>query len=389
MNRPKRILLINYEYPPIGGGAGTATAGMARALASMGHDVVVLTSRFGDQPRLQQSHGLTIRRVPVVRRRADRCTAFEMLTFMISASFEVLRFTEEWTPDVSIAFFGIPGGPVAWTLRLVRGVPYVVSLRGGDVPGFIWQPGAERYHRFTTPLIRFLWQRALAVVANGSGLQQLAEQAMPGLTVPIIPNGVDTDMHAPPVSRIDNAVPRLLLVGRLVHQKGIDVLFHALSHLRDLPFTVDIAGEGPERDTLCELATSKGLTDRVRFNGWVDRRELPSLYGSADIFVLPSRIEGMPNVVLEAMAYALPVVATDIAGTREVVRNEQTGLLVPVENVSALADAIRRLIANPQERRTLGDNARAFVVGHHSWTASARAYVDLAFAQQHAMAEVR
>jgi len=383
----RRVLLINYEYPPIGGGAGTATAGLARAMASLGCDVVVLTSRFRDQPHFESGNGFTIRRVPVLRRRADRCTAFEMLTFIASASFEVLRITEEWKPDVAIAFFGIPGGPVAWTLRAVREVPYIVSLRGGDVPGFIWEPGAERYHRFTSPFIRFLWRRAHAVVANGTGLQQLARAALPGLSVPIVPNGVDTDLHTPPDPRPENAAPRLLLVGRLVHQKGIDVLLDALSCIRDLPFTLDVAGEGPERDALTKLAERRGLADRVRFIGWVDRADLPQLYGSADIFVLPSRIEGMPNVVLEAMAYALPVVATDVPGTRELVHHECTGLLVPVEDVDALAASIRRLVQDARERTRLGVNARAFVVERHSWMASARAYLDLAFPDEAAVVE--
>jgi glycosyltransferase involved in cell wall biosynthesis len=380
MTARPRIMLVNYEYPPLGGGAGTATAGMARALVGLGCDVTVLTSRFRGQPEVEIADGFTIRRVRVVRRHADRCSPAEMMTFIVSAAADVVRPTERPRPDLTIAFFGVPGGPVAWVLRLRRGTPYIISLRGGDVPGFKWAPGTGLYHLLSAPAIRFLWRRAAAVIANGAGLRQLAERAAPGLSVPVVPNGVDTVLHAPDPAAEKASMagpPEILLVGRLVHQKGADILLHALGMIRDLDFSVRIVGDGPDRHALERLAEEQNIAGRVAFTGWVPRENIADHYRRADIFAFPSRIEGMPNVVLEAMAYALPVVATDVDGNRDVLANGRTGLLVPTEDPALLAAALRRVLTEPSLRRRLGGAARAHVVHHHTWAASARSYLEL------------
>lgn len=370
-----RVLLVNYEFPPIGGGAGTATAGMARALAELGCDAVVLTSRFRDQPAHEQRDGYTIRRVRVVRRHADRCTPAEMVTFMVSAAVAAVRLTRHWRPQLTIAFFGIPGGPVAWLLRRVRGTPYIVSLRGGDVPGFDCAPRISLYHRAATPVLRFLWPRARAVVANGSGLRDLALRVSPDLAVQTIPNGVDAPRTLPPAAA--NEPPRVLFVGRLAYQKAADVLIRALSRIRDQDFTCDIVGDGPDRSELERLTGSLGLRERVRFVGWVDRNALAQHYARADLVALPSRMEGMPNVVLEAMAHERPVIATDVPGTRDVVAPEETGLLVPPDDDAALAHAIARLLGDSPLRQRMGAAGRARVLAQFTWPAAARAYLQL------------
>jgi glycosyltransferase involved in cell wall biosynthesis len=380
VNRAPRVLLVNYEFPPLGGGAGTATAGLARALVALGTDVVVLTSRFRGQPDAERMDGYTVQRVPVLRRRADRCTPAEMLTFVASASIGALRLARRWRPDLTIAFFGVPGGPVAWLLQKRHRVPYIVSLRGGDVPGFDHEPGAVRMQHLFAPAIRFVWRGAVAVIANGQGLKQLAEAAMPGLHVPVVPNGVDAQLHAPPAHGRSVPVPgpvRVLLVGRLVHQKGCDLLIRALSTLRHLPFTLQIVGDGPDRAALAAQAAKAGISDRIDFEGWVARERIGDYYRSADVFVLPSRIEGMPNVVLEAMAHALPVVGTDVPGNRDLIDDERTGLLVPAENPAALAAALERVMLDGTLRERLGNAARDRIVTHHSWHASAAAYLQL------------
>jgi glycosyltransferase involved in cell wall biosynthesis len=376
MNSPARVLLINYEYPPLGGGAGTATRGIARSLAAMGCDVVVLTSRFRGQPRREQRDGFTVVRVPVLRRREDRANPIEMLTFLASAAFMALPLTRGWRPHVSIAFFTIPSGPIAWVLRVLRGVPFIVSLRGGDVPGFEWAPEARRYHRLTAPVLKWIWRRADAVVANSEGLRELALRSTPELPVAMIPNGVELPDPLPSVAA--TAQPRLLTMGRLTQQKGIDVLFRALTRLRDLDFALDIAGDGPDRALLEQMARDLGLADRVRFLGWVAREEIPETFGRAAAFVLASRIEGMPNVVLEAMAYGRPVVCTRVYGCEELVVEGVTGLKVDIEDEAQLAAALRTVLSDAGLRARMGVASRARVEAHFTWRHSARQYLQLA-----------
>jgi glycosyltransferase involved in cell wall biosynthesis len=374
----RRVLLINYEYPPLGGGAGTATAAIARALAALGCDVVVLTSRFRGQPAREQVDGYTLERVRVARKRMDRCTPPEMLTFLVSASIAALRLTRRWRPAVSIAFFTIPSGPVAWLLHKARGVPYIVSLRGGDVPGFEWAPEARTYHRLTGWLVRFIWRRAQRVVANSNGLAELARKNTPELAIDIAFNGAELPGEVVPPGESNGRPARLLTMGRLTRQKGVDVLLRALARLRDLPFVLDVAGDGPERSALEQQARELGLADRVRFLGWITRDQLRPTYTSADLFVLASRIEGMPNVVLEAMAYARPVICTRVSGCAELILHGQTGLQVNIEDDEQLAEALRKLLLDPSLRTRMGAASRARVAQEFTWTATARRYLELA-----------
>ncbi len=370
-----RLLLINYEYPPLGGGAGNATAHIARELGKTGVDVTVLTSAFRGLPREERLGNVRIVRCRTLRRREDRSNPLEMLAFMISACFRVLGLTRRWRPDACIAFFGIPCGPVALLLKWCRCVPYIVSLRGGDVPGF--DPDRlGTYHAVTGWLIRFVWRRAAAVVANSDGLRELAQSAAPDVSVSVIPNGVDTEQfHPPPEPRSADGPVRLLFVGRLVHQKGVDVLLNALATLRpDHDLTLTIAGDGPDRSTLAQQASELGLTDRVEFLGWVARPDLPDLYRSADVFVLPSRDEGMANSLLEAMATGLPVIVTSVPGCAELVPDGTAGTVVAPDAVEPLVTALTRLFDDAPLRRQQGDAARDVVVVSYGWQGTASAY---------------
>lgn len=375
MKHRPRVLLINYEFPPLGGGAGTATRGIARAMAALDCEVVVLTSRFRGLPHREQRDGFTIVRVPVLRRRVDRAAPHEMLSFLASAVLKTLPLTRGWRPDLCIAFFTIPSGPVGWLLGVTRHVPFIVSLRGGDVPGFEWAPEARRYHRMTKPVMRWIWRHADAVVANSEGLRELAQRTTPELPIAVIPNGVDVPARVPPAPQL--GAPRLLTMGRLTQQKGIDVLLRALTRLLDLDFALDIAGDGPDRAPLELMARELGLADRVRFLGWVPRERIAQTYADAAAFVLASRIEGMPNVVLEAMAYGRAVICTRVFGAAELIEEGRTGLLVDIESEVQLSDALRRLLTAPELRACMGAAGRRRVEERFTWTATANAYLQL------------
>src|SRR5262245_18319177 len=119
----QRVLLINYEFPPVGAGAGNATANIARCLAASGDDVLVLTSRYGDLPHREQRDGYRILRVAAKRGRVDRCSPLEMLTFVLGGVLPALAIGRRWRPDAACAFFGVPSGPLALLLRASIGIP--------------------------------------------------------------------------------------------------------------------------------------------------------------------------------------------------------------------------------------------------------------------------
>ncbi|NDV27481.1 glycosyltransferase family 4 protein [Desulfovibrio sp. JC010] len=362
-----KVLLVNYEFPPLGGGAGNATRHLAADLTTMGDEVKVLTMAHGDLPAREWRDGYEIIRVPSRRKRADRCTPLEMSTFMAGGAYSALKLFRTWKPDAALAFFSIPGAPVAWLLNRLTGVPYALSLRGGDVPGFLPDDLAG-YHRLTTPLIRFLWKRAAFVTTNCRWLADLTQRTEPGLPVNIIPNGVDTDSHHPAPQRADGP-PQLLLVGRLTRQKGVDILLEALSYSnisRDV--RLDIVGNGDERAALEAQAKQLGLADRVTFHSYLRGEALRRQYQKADIFVLPSRDEGLPNVLLEAAASGLPVLTTRAGGCPDAIRDRETGLLVEPDNSKELAHALSTLLSAPDRARAMGHAGRELMIREFSWT---------------------
>lgn len=363
-----RLLMINYEYPPLGGGAGNATANLAKAAAESGHEVMIVTSAFPGLKTTEHSDNIAIHRLPVRRKTKDRCTIFEMITFISSAVFRAPVLVANFKPDVGLAFFSIPGGPVAWYLRHRFGLPYVILLRGGDVPGT--EPGAmmQIVYALTSPLTRLVWRHATRIIANSEGLRQAALRFTPHIAVEVVPNGVDTTMFHPALSTTESAAPIIIAAGRLTRQKGFDVLLQAMRELRTKhPPRLRIIGDGPMRTELEQMRDQLNLKDAVEFLGWIDRQDVAAAFRTADIFVLSSRYEGMANTLLEAMASGLAVIATDVEGCRDVINDGKNGFIVEAEDATAIAVAIDTVTADSALRRRLAANARDTVEQYFTW----------------------
>ncbi len=367
------ILIVNSEYPPIGGGASNASAHLAVQFVKQGQQVTVLTTAFDKLSLEETVDGVGVIRLPGVRKKADRSTAFEQIVFMLSAATLGMVWVHRLRPDVVLAFFGAPSGVAAWVWSFFFKLPYVVSLRGGDVPGFRPYDFA-RQHRLLGPLLHQVWRRAGAVVANSEGLRQLAYKFDARHPVSVIPNGVD--MQAFKDEERSWMPPRLLFVGRIVFQKGLDLLLDALAKLKAVDWELAIAGDGPNLENLKRRAQGLGIIEKTNFLGWQDRTNLAATFQQANLFVYPSRHEGMPNAVLEAMAGGLPVLATRIAGNEELV-TEKTGRLVPPEDVEALQAALEKLLPDAQLRKNLGAAGRQRAATEYSWSGAAKAYLAL------------
>jgi colanic acid/amylovoran biosynthesis glycosyltransferase len=184
--------------------------------------------------------------------------------------------------------------------------------------------------------------------------------------VVVLPLGVDLDAFRPRKSpQRDPREPfRLISVGRLSAAKGYPILIEAVALLgrRGRSIKLTLVGEGPQRRVLERLIALRGLGERVRLVGACNHDRVRDHYESSDAFVLSSFLEGVPVVLMEAMAMELPCVATWITGVPEIIEGDLEGLLVPPGSASALADAVERLMDDPERARRLGTAARRKVL---------------------------
>jgi glycosyltransferase involved in cell wall biosynthesis len=221
------------------------------------------------------------------------------------------------------------------------------------------------------PLTRRIWRRAHTVVTNSADLRRLALKSAPDLPIEVILNGAAATSIGPTAPHTG---VRILAVSRLIARKGLDTLIVALGKSGCEQLSLDIAGDGPHRTTLRELAELCGVADRVRFHGFVDRAGIAALHAQADLFVLASRAESCSMALLEAMAAGLPVIATRVGGSVELVEDGVNGLLFKANDVAQLTAALRTLAEHPAQRERFAAANRVLVRERFSWRAVAQRY---------------
>lgn len=361
----KRVLLLNYEYPPLGGGAGNATRFLLREFAGRRDlEVIVITSSHGPARIEHPADNVTIHFLDIGKRGSLHYQTYrDLLVYSFRALLRARRVVHSWRPTVIHAFFGVPCGFIAMLLR----VPYIVSLRGSDVPGY--SPRMERMERLVlTRLSRRIWKRASAVVVNSRGLGALARRTA-FHDFPVIPNGVDTRLFSPHDEadrQRDPEVPlRIIAVGRLITRKGFHMVVEAVREEE-----LVLVGDGPERKRLEFLARGRN----AMFLGEQTQEQVAVLLRDADVFVLPSANEGMSNSLLEAMACGLPVIVSNVGGTSELVRGN--GLVLKDLGTGSIRNALDRLSADPAARIRWGKRSREIAL-EYSWSAAAAAYEEL------------
>ena len=369
-----KVLFVNYEFPPVGGGAARASLATARELVAIGHQVDFLTidTTDADADAPAEIDGVRVHAVRAYRRGHHDVSMAGSLSFLLQAARLLPRLAREESYDVAHYYFGLPTGLLTFVPGLHRSRPYIVSLRGSDVPGY--DPKLAMYHRVLRPVTGRILRNAYRVVANSEALRGLALAAFPQERIDVIHNGVAGLPAAVPLPVENGKSLRLLTVSRLIMRKGLDDLIRALAKLGRPEVLLDIAGDGPARSQLAQLASDLGVTGQVRFLGYTGHADLAGLYRQADLFVLSTRSESCSMALLEAMAAGLPVIATRVGGNPELVRHDATGLLVRPDSVDELAGAIGALLDDPVRRARLGADGLSKANREHSWRSVARKY---------------
>lgn len=373
-----RILLLNYEFPPSGGGAGNATYYTALELSRRGHRVDVLTARLPNQPDVDTVGSMRVHRVYSHRRSVHESGLFGAATYLVMALRRLRHLTRSNDYNLYHFYFGLPTGILALYVHLVLKKPYIISLRGSDVPGYDHTHGyLQPLHLVLRPISRYLWTRAAAVVALSKHLRDLARLTTPKLDISVIGNAVDDELFPGKPHERQPGPLRLICVCRLIKRKGINFLIEAMQILDEEDITLEIVGTGDSHAEIDALVRASGVEHKITMTGYVPRECLAERYHAADVFILPSLSESFGQVLLEAMSCGLPVIASRVGGIPETIEHGVNGLLVQPGNARALVAAIQKLAANPELTRELGDNNAKRARSHYSWRVIADRYEDI------------
>lgn len=370
------ILLINYEYPPIGAGAATATKAMAKEFALLNHKPVVVTSSYQNYKGFIEEEGIRVYRIPAGRKFKERSGIVQMFLYILSSLFYLPGIIKKEKIDRAIIYFSFPCGPLGLYLKLFFKIPYIVSLRGGDVPGT--EKSLDLIHKILQPIRRTVFKKSIAVIANSNGLKELSEKADP-FPVQVVPNGVDTDYYTPKKNQ-HNKEFQFLFVGRFQPQKNLFYLldtFYSLKQKSNIPFQVILIGDGFQRAELEEKVKSYNLESIISFKGWQDKEKLREFYRTSDCIINPSLYEGMPNVLLEAMACGLPVIASNVAGNDMLVEMGVNGFLFNLENPEKLIEHLLYFQENPKKAEEFGKISRKIAEEKFSWKSTVTSYLEI------------
>lgn len=364
-----KVLMLSYEFPPLGGGGANVVHGLSRELVREGHEVDLVTMGYRGLPEHEMVNGARIYRIPGFRREKHVCTAPEAASY-VARALPVLRgLVERNRYDLNHAHFIFPDGFLAWRVSRIMKLPYVITAHGSDVPGY--NPHRlKSMHKILSPLWKAVTRNATRIVCPSELLRLLVAARNGEGNLTVIPNGIFTDRFLPDKQKKE----RILVATRMLERKGVQYFLKALKGM-PIEQEIHVVGDGPYLPVLKRIANDIGHP--VKFWGWLDNQasEFTELFETSSIYVFPSEAENFPIVLLEAMAAGMAIITTKGTGCAEVVG--EAAMLVPPRDPGAIRETLSELVRNPGLCRALGEAARKRLVENFSWPAVGRRYYAL------------
>ena len=333
------ILVLNYEFPPIGGGGGAVSRDLAIMLKKRGHSVSVVTMQYGDLPAKEVIEGVTVYRVKCLRKEAGVCHPQEQLTYILSAIRFLRKHLHEEKFDICHVHFIIPTGVAALYLKRHFHIPYIITAHGSDVEGYN-QKRFRLMHKVLRPAWKHIVRQAEAVVAPSRFLEELMLRSDRSCHYTVIPNGIDLVYYKRLAAEYSKTKSMITLC-RLQEPKGVQDVIRAFAEARQTGWTLKVVGDGPYRSELERLAEELGIQDRVVFYGWVKNksRQYEQLLGESYLYLSGSRFENCPMSVLEAAAAGCRLLISDIPAHKLLIEKEDA--FFPCGDVKKLAVKMR------------------------------------------------
>jgi glycosyltransferase involved in cell wall biosynthesis len=350
MKNKKRILMLNYEFPPLGGGASPVSYEIAKVYVKLGHSVDVVTMGFKGLPKFEKKEGINIYRVPCWRSKKEICHPWEQLTYIISAKRFLKQHMKTHTYDINHTHFIIPTGIISLWLKKKYNLPYIITSHGSDVPGF----NTDRFkllHKFTKPTLRSVCKNAKVITTPSNYLANLIKKEIEDYPIKVIPNG-SKDFYIKEIKK-ENIV---ISSGRLLERKGFQYLIKAFNQLNPKDWKLYIVGDGPYKTQLLELANKN---NKIIFTGWLDnsKKGYAQIINKAKIFSLLSERESQGIVFIEAMSVGCAIISSNITACKETV-SEDIGFLVERKKISKIKEKLNILIKEKSILNKFMKNAR-------------------------------
>ena len=369
-----KILIINYEFPPLGGGAGDVTKALSHEYSKKGHSVKVITSHYKTLPRHELISGYEVYRVNAFRKHIEKSNIFQMFCFLIGAFRLFNKICKEWRPDIIHSHFLVPTSLLAYFGWKRYRIPYIVSLHGGDIPSFISKQTAFVFI-FVKRFAELFGRNAKKLIAVSESLEMMAKSDYNKLKQNIIHIDNGVYMNTCGIQK-KFKIPTFLFVGRLSIQKNLIFLIKALSNVKK-DFNLIILGDGPERTKLEGLLRKNKRSDNVEFRGWVSRKMVAEYMQRSHFLVLPSLAEGMPIAGLQAYSFGLPIIGTRVTGLNDFIKDGKSGYLVELGNEIELSELISTLCDHSEKSLEMSDYCLGLVRQKYDWSIIADKYLDL------------
>ncbi len=369
-----KILMLNYEYPPIGGGAANAHRCLLQQYAgSSDLKVDVLTS--APKPGFFKeifADNVTIYKVGLHKKELHFWRKIEVIEWLFKAKCHYRKLLQENDYDLVHAFFGFPTGWLCY--RTANKLPYIISLRGSDVPGE--HARLKLDYKILGQVFKAIWKKAAALVTPSEGLKNRALKFLPSVAIDVIPNGVELDRFGPAEIAREPQILRLLTIGRLSVTKRVEILIDAIEimHRDGCEVHFKIVGGGQMLQKLQQIVSEKNLANVIELTGRIDAEDMPQVYRQNDIFISASMQEGMSNAMLEAMASGLPLITTRCEGVDELIADN--GIIVTNADAREIADAVRKIADDRQLYEKMGVAAKK-QVQKFTWNKVASQYIEL------------
>ncbi len=356
-----RILFVNYEYPPLGGGGGVVNAWLAEELAKR-HEVTVLTSGAFDLREHETARGVEVIRCRTwFRREMAVANMPSMATFILGGTRAGRKLVLEREFDVINTHFALPTGPVGDALARQRRVPNVLSVHGGD----LYDPSkwmSPHRHASLRMLVRRIVRAADAVVGQSQNTNTNLQRYYDPVSEPkLIPLGMPRPV-APAAGRAELGLSPdefvMITIGRLVPRKGIDQLVRMLGRLDHPQARLVVIGDGPQLGELQGLARDLRVSSQLTFTGFVPDQRKVDWLAASDLYVSTSQHEGFGLVFLEAMAQGLPIACYDHGGQTDFLASGVNGIVVRLNDLEGFTAAVRELAADEKKRHAISERNR-------------------------------